>query len=185
VKYCRRCQQWKRPKDFPVDRSRRDGRWHTCSACNKQRCRLLRKAARERKKRALTASPPPDPAPRWRLYGLESYRNRSDEPFSRLSPVEKFIAWQLFGKYLHRHRGPRLSQPKCALLMACAASNARRVGDRSWSRRMKRLKGWHRQRRKEFEQLVSLAAIRARNAARQRGSDTGIRWTPESRLWGV
>jgi len=185
LKNCRVCHQWKRTAEFPVDRSRRDGRWHTCKACNKQRCRLLRKAARERKKRKLLTSPPLPPAPRRRLGGLKSYRNKSDEPFSRLSPVEKFIAWQLFGKYLHRHRGPRLSQPKCALLMACAASNARRVGDRSWSRRMKRLKGWHRQRRKEFEQLVSLAAIRARNAARQRGSDTGIRWTPESRLWGV
>jgi hypothetical protein len=73
----------------------------------------------------------------------------------------------MFNKHLHKHRGPGLSQPKRALLMACAASNAKRVGDHSWSRRMKRLKGWRRQRLRDFEQQVHLTEMRATHFRRR------------------
>ena len=179
VKHCRKCAQSKPLDFFPRDRSRRDGRWHTCKACNGQRCRFLRWAARKHKQQELISSPPP-PAPRLRLEGLKSYRNTSGElPFSHLPPRERFIARQLFIKYLDRHRGPGLSQPKQALLMACAASNARRVGDRSWSRRMKRLKGWRRQRRRDFEQQQE---DRSRNIERPRTGYSDAVWMQTARL---
>src|SRR5215469_3156924 len=104
---------------FRRDRSRPDGRWHTCKQCNGQRCRFLRWAASEHKKQEVAASSPPQPASRWRLDGLKSYRNNSGELFPQLPPRERFIAWQLLNKYLDRHRGPGLTQPKQALLMAC------------------------------------------------------------------
>jgi hypothetical protein len=74
------------------------------------------------------------------LDGLKSYRKKSGEVFSQLPPRERVIARQLLNKYAHRH-GPRLSQQKQALLKACAASNSRRVGNKSWSRSMRRRKG--------------------------------------------
>jgi hypothetical protein len=89
---------------------------------------------------------------RRRLEGLKSYRNTSggDLPFSHLRPRERVIARQQVNKYEQKHRGHRLSQPKGALLMAAAASNARRVGDRSWARRMWQLKGLRQQRLREL-----------------------------------
>jgi len=87
-------------------------------------------AASEHKKQEVAASPSAQPASRRRLDALKPYRNKSgDLPFSHLPPRERFIAKQLLNKYLDRHGGSRLSQPKQALLMACAASNAKRVGD--------------------------------------------------------
>jgi hypothetical protein len=185
VKDCRKCAQSKPLESFPRDRSRPDGRWHTCKQCNGQRCRFLRWAARKPKQQELISSPPP-PAPRRRLEGLKSYRNTTgDLPFSHLPPRERFIAQQLFNKYLHKHRGPRLTQPKQALLMACAASNARRAGDRSWSRQMKRFKGWRRQRRRNFEQQIQLAEMRARSRVIPRECYEGAGWTSASRLAGI
>jgi hypothetical protein len=134
---------------FPRDRSQPDGCWHTCKECNTQRCGFLRWAVREHKKWELIYSPPPPANPRRRLGGLKSYRKKSKnsgEPFSNLPPLVRCFAEQLYINYLHKHRGPRLTQQKRALLMATAASNARRVGDRSWARRMWRLKGLRQQR---------------------------------------
>jgi len=185
MKYCRGCEQWKRLVEFPLDRSRRDGRWHTCKLCNRQRGRLLRQAAKERKRLALLTAPPPPPAPRWRLEGLKEYRGKEGQPPAGLSAAERFIAQQLFNKYLWQRRGMRLSQPKRALLAACARSNAKRVGDNSWSRRMKRLKGWRRQRQREFEQQIQMAEMRARKAARPQVGYTGAGYTAADRLAGI
>ena len=71
-----------------------------------------------------------------------------------------------------------------AALIACAASNVRRLGDRSWARRMWRLKGWRRQRRREFEQ-VQPTEMRTGNAARPRAASTGAGYTAASRLAGI
>jgi hypothetical protein len=182
VKRCRKCGQLKPLELLPRDRGRPDGRWHTCKECNQQWCRFQRWAVREHKKRELAASPPPQPAPGRRLDGLKSYRNTSGERFSQLPTRGRFIAQQLFNKYLHKHRAPRLTQPKMALLMACAASNAKRVGDKSWSRRMKRLKGWRRQLLSEL--LLQLEPPQDRlRIAEQRYSD--VVWTQTSRLRGI
>jgi integrase len=53
VKNCRKCGQSKPVELFPRDRSRRDGRWHTCKQCNGKRLRLLRLAESGCKKRDL------------------------------------------------------------------------------------------------------------------------------------
>jgi hypothetical protein len=187
TKLCRKCGESKPLSLFPRDRSRPDCRWHTCKECNAQRCRFLRWARSEHKKQDFAASSPPPPASRRRLGGLKSYRHTSgDLPFSHLPPRERLIARQLFNMYLDRHRGPGLSQPKMALLMACAASNVKRVGDKSWSRRMKRLKGWRRQRRRNFEQQIHLAEMRARSGGKPRGDYySGAGWTSASRLAGI
>jgi hypothetical protein len=74
--------------------------------------------------------------------------------------------------------GPRLSQPKYALLMATAASNARRVGDSFWGRRMRRLKGWRRQRQRDFEQQPQLKE----NRSRPRAGYSDAVWTQTARL---
>ena len=182
VKNCRKCGHSKPLECFPRDRSRPDAHWHTCKECNQQRCRFLRWAVREHKKQELAASPPAHPASRWRLMGLESYRNTNGERFSQLAPRERFIAQQLFNKYLHKHRGPGLSQPKRALLMACAASNAKRVGDNSWSRRMKRLKGWRRQLLPEL--LLQLEPSQDRPRIAQECYSDAVR-TQTSRLAGI
>jgi len=84
---------------------------------------------------------PPPPNSRRNLDGLKSYRKKRGEVFSQLPPRERVVARQLLNKYEHQH-GARLSQRKRALLKACAASNSRRVGDKSWSRSMRRRKGW-------------------------------------------
>ena len=179
-KKCRRCEQAKPLEFFPRDRSRPNGRWHTCKRCNGQRCRFLRWAASEHKKQEFLSSPPP--APRRRLEELKSYRHTSGElPFSHLPPRERLIARQLLNKYLDRHRGPGLSQPKQALLMDCAASNAKRVGDKSWSRRMNRLKGWRRQRLRE---QTELEPSQNRTRIAQQGYFDGG-WTQTSRLRGI
>jgi len=88
----------------------------------------------------------------------------------------------LFNKYVHKHRGPGLSQPKQALLMACAASNAKRVGDKSWSRRIRRLKGWRRQRLREFEHQHQLEVNQSRNVERPRAGYSDAVWMQTSRL---
>jgi len=182
VKHCRKCGQSKPLELFPRDRSRPDGRWHTCKECNRQWCCILRLAVREHKKRVLAASPQPQPASRRRLDGLKSYSNTSGERFSQLPTRVRFIAQRLFNKYLHKHHGPGLTQPKIGLLMATAASNAKRVGDSSWSRRMNRLKGWRRQLLGELLPQVEPSQDRPR-IAKQVYSDGG--WTQTSRLKGV
>ncbi len=183
VKDCRKCGQSKPLEFFPRDRSRPDGRWHTCKRCNAQRCRFLRWAVRDHKKPDVAASPPAQPASRRRLDALKPYRNKSgDLPFSHLPPRERYIAQQLFNKYVNRHRGPGLTQPKYALLMATAASNARRVGNSFWGRRMRRLKGWRRQRRRDFEQQLQLKENRSRNVERPRAGYSDAVWMQTARL---
>jgi hypothetical protein len=184
MKRCQRCQRWQRLSEFPLDRSRRDGHWHTCRLCNRKRGRLLRRDARERKKRELLTAPPPIPTfPRPRLSGLKKYRNKSGEAFANLSPVERLIALQLFNKYMQQRQGVQVLQPQRALLMACAASNAKRVRDSRWGRRMRWLKGQCR-RQRELEQQMQLAEIPDRNAAPARAS-TRVGYTTASRLAGI
>jgi hypothetical protein len=145
TKLCGKCGQRKTLPQFPRDRSRPDGHWHCCKECNGKRLRLLRLAESRRKKWEIMFSPAPA-NPRRRLEGLKSYRKKrksknSGERFSNLPPLIRCFAEQLYINYLHKHRGYRLTQQKRAQLKACAASNSRHVGDRSWGRRMRRLKG--------------------------------------------
>ena len=186
AKQCRKCGQTKPLGFFPCDHSRPNGRWHTCKLCNQQHGRLVRKAARDRKALALRSLPPP---PCRRLDVLEAQRGRrGGTVFEQLSPYLQQQARRICHKSLRTHvqrYGFRASQPKSALLWASAVSNAQRVGDSSWSRRMRRLKGWRRQRQRDFVQQVQLAEMRARNAASRKAACTGVGWTPESRLAGI
>ena len=79
------------------------------------------------------------------------------------------MAQNLLNRYRGRH--PRRSQAQDALLIATATSNARRVGDRSWARRMWRLKGYRRAERRKAEQQTELIEIRVRNARTPRISE--------------
>ena len=49
TKHCGKCEQSKTLPFFPRDRSRPDGRWHTCKLCNQQHGQVLRRAASERR----------------------------------------------------------------------------------------------------------------------------------------
>jgi hypothetical protein len=69
-----------------------------------------------------------------------------------------------------------------ALLMACAASNAKRVGDRSWARRMWRLKGWRRQLLGELR--LQLEPSQNRPSIAHQGYSDAV-WTQTSRLAGI
>src|SRR5215469_11414393 len=147
---------------FPRDRSRLDGRWHTCRACNRLHWREIgkqRSAWRKQKKRVKRES-------RQGLQGLKKYpQKRRRSSFESLPESLRWIAQQLFNRYAAKHRG-RLTQPRLALLMACAASNARRVGDSAWARRMRRLKGYRRAEGRKAAQEEQLAEIRAKNAGK-------------------
>jgi hypothetical protein len=91
------------------------------------------------------------------LAGLRQYRHRkAQELFTSLPPVFRPVARQLLHKYLSRHSG-HMTRHKYVTLIACAASNAPRVGDRSWARRMWRLKGHGRAERRQAEEAARLA----------------------------
>jgi hypothetical protein len=107
--------------------------------------------------------------------------------FEQLPRSIQQVAWGIYQKALRTHvqrYGYPASQPKRALLWACAVSNAQRVGDHSWSRRMKRLKGWRRQRERELEQNSPLLNC-VRKVARSRDGYEGVGYTPASRLAGI
>jgi hypothetical protein len=148
-KQCRKCHAPKPLAFFPRDRSRPDGRWHTCRACNRQRWQTqgqpqaaLRKAEQRVQQQRQT---------RQGLKGLQCYRNRKCSGFDRLPPELRWQAQRLYSEYLHRHRG-HLTQQRSALLLGCACSNVKRLGDRSWARRLWRMKGYRRaERRKAAE----------------------------------
>ena len=181
TKLCGKCGQRKTLPQFPRDRSRPDGHWHCCKECNGKRLRLLRLAESRRKKWEIMFLPAPA-NPRRRLEGLKSYRKKRKsknrgERFSNLPPLIRCFAEQLYINYLHKHRGPRLTQQKRALLKACATSNAWRVGNSFWGRRLRRLKGWRHQR------LSELRAELSPSTAEQGYSGGG--WTQTSRLKGV
>ncbi len=144
-KRCRDCGHWKPLAFFPRDRSRPDGRWHTCRTCNRQRWKTqgrfqaaLRKA--EQRARQQRQS-------RQGLKGLHSYR-RKRSGLEALPSELRWQAQQLYSRYLSKHRG-QLTQERCALLLACACSNVKRLGDRSWARRLWRLKGYRRAERRQ------------------------------------
>jgi hypothetical protein len=187
MKFFPRCEQWKHLADFPRDRCRPDGRWHTCKRCHVERQRFRRAEVRELKKQALLYSLPPPPAPRSRLHTLtKAYRKTSGPglPFDHLPPDEKFNARQIVNKSVARH-GPRISQPKYALRRANAASNARRVGNSFWGRSMRAKKGWRTRREREFWELLHQANMRALSGQTPQGNETGACWASVSRLWGI
>jgi hypothetical protein len=146
-KRCRKCGICKTLWFFPRDRSRPDGRWHSCRACNradwKERGKFLA-AGKKAREKALHRS-------RTGLQGLRQYRRKhAAGEFASLPPELRWKARQLLNRYLARHRH-HLTGPRIAALCACAASNVRRLGDRSWARRMWRLKGYHRTMRRSLE----------------------------------
>ncbi len=142
TKRCRKCEQSKTLPFFPRDRSRPDGRWHTCSACNRKQWKEVGKQRAARR--------------RWQsgghsctgLPGLRQYRNLSGERFSNLPADLRWKAERLLSKYVARHQW-HMTPTRYAALVARAASNARRLGDRSWARSLWRLKGYRRAERKK------------------------------------
>jgi len=134
---------------FPVDRSRRDGRWHSCRACNERywttRGKLL---ALDRKLEQLSQR-----TDRSGLAGLRQLP-RNMGGFDVLPPDLRLKAEQIFSRSITRAKadGRHLSQPQIAARIASAVSNARRVGDNSWARRMLRLKGYRRAERRQLQQ---------------------------------
>jgi hypothetical protein len=160
-KRCHRCEQWKTLPFFPRDRSRRDGRCHTCSACNRREWKEVGKprAAQRRWQRGSHS--------RTGLPGLRQYRNTSGERFSNLPPDLRLKAERLLSKYVARHQW-HMTPTLYAALIACAASNVHRLGDRSWARSLWRLKGYRRAERNKAAEAVQLDEIRARNAGKPR-----------------
>src|SRR5215471_2707444 len=88
TKLCPKCHTRKPPGFFPKDRSRADGRWHTCRACNRkhwqQRGKLLalaRKIEQAEHQQSRTG-----------LRGLRQYRRKNSEVFASVPPELRFKA---------------------------------------------------------------------------------------------
>jgi hypothetical protein len=107
------------------------------------------------------------------LRGLREYRRKNAGEFDSLPPELRWKARQLLNRYLARHKH-HLTGPRVAALFACAASNVRRLGDRSWARRLWRLKGYHRTMRRSLEAQAQQDAIPTRRARRGFTNLTGI-----------
>jgi hypothetical protein len=186
TKQCRKCRSTKPLGFFPRDRSRPDGRWHTCKLCNQRHGQMVRATAREQRALVLTSQPPP---PRQRLGALKAHREgHRNTVFEQLPRTIQQLAMRIYHKALGTHvqrYGFPAPQPKRALLWACAVSNAQRVGDNSWSRRMKRLKGWRRQRQRELLKQLQAPKQTEHNPTRRRAVSSGAGYTPASRLAGI
>ncbi len=130
---------------FPRDRSKPDGRWHSCRACNRIYWATRGKPLEAQRKADAQAGR----QTRQGLRGLRQYGHPGDR-LGALPPELRSQAERLLKKYLTRH-GWHMTGPRYAALVACAASNAKRVGDRSWARGMRRLKGYRRAQRRAAE----------------------------------
>jgi hypothetical protein len=163
-KRCRHCGGEKPLGFFPRDRSRPDGRWHTCTMCNKKRWaeqgkqRALRKLEERIRRRENSRS------------GIQALRKhyRNGSAFDSLPPVLRRGAEMIWSNSLARAKaeGRHLSQPEIALRKANAVSNCVRVGDSSWSRSMLRHKGYRRaereQKRSELHQPLECGSLARR-----------------------
>jgi len=169
-KRCPKCGIYKALGLFPRDRSRPDGRWHTCRACNRECWKRQGKflaAEKKAREKALHQS-------RTGLRGLREYRRKQPAgEFASLSPELRWKARQLLNKYLDRHKY-HLTGPRIAALCACAASNVRRLGDRSWARRLWRIKGYYRSQRRRLEAEAKQDATPIRPARRGFANLDGI-----------
>lgn len=161
LKRCRRCAKEKPLVAFPRDRSRPDGRWHTCRACNRSYWTETGKPLARRRKlervfqRAETR--------RTGLAGLrQCARGRGARGIDSLPPDLRFKARQILSDSLARARaeGRHLTQPLIAIRIASAISSAPRKGNRSWARRLRRLKGYRRTERRKMEQEIQSAQWR-------------------------
>jgi hypothetical protein len=161
LKWCSHCQRSLCITRFPVDRSRPDGRWHSCQDCNQRyweergKPRALDRKLDRRFERAQNGNTG--------LVGLKKYHNGSG--FDGLPATLRIEAEQILSRSLARARaeGKHLSQPQIALRIACAVSNSWRVGDSSWRRRMARLKGYRRAERRKASEDARRNEIRTKN----------------------
>ena len=129
LKRCRKCGAEKLLGFFPRDRSRPDGRWHTCTMCRKNRWREHEKPRLELRRTEQSSVR----AAKSGLVGLRRhYGRRRQTVYDSLPPRLRRTADTLWSSYVARAReeGRRLSQPQIALMKARAVSNAQRVGDR-------------------------------------------------------
>lgn len=164
AKRCRRCGKVKGLGFFPKDATKPDGRWHSCRACNRaywatrgKQQAAIRKARKEFNREMRSG-----------LSGLRQYGRRSpSEQFSCLPPSLRPVAQQILSRSLDRARKP-LTQQRVAARIACAASNARRVGDHSLGRRLRAFKGLRRREQRQREQEARLSELRARNQGKSR-----------------
>jgi hypothetical protein len=158
TKRCRRCGERKPLAFFPRDRSRPDGRWHSCFACNRAYWtargkvqRLRRSLRRQYEHQSLQG-----------IRGLRLHRRLRVGRGRLLLPQLQLIRLQLLEGYLAKHAW-HMTPPLYASLHATATANAPRVGDRTLGYRLRALKGWRRRERKKREQEAQLAEWRARN----------------------
>ena len=98
------------------------------------------------------------------LRNLRRYHGKDREPFASLPPELRWEAQQLLNKYLYVHRR-HLTPARIAALHACAASNVRRLGDRSWARRLWAKKGQYRKMRRREQEAAERDELRSRRPA--------------------
>jgi hypothetical protein len=159
-KRCAKCGLVKPLAFFPVDRSRPDGHWHTCRACNRLDWQARGKVLAFRKRYS--------GSPRAGLRGLKLKRYRHGGPrFSLLPPQLQPIAERLLSGYRVKHKD-HMTPALDASLVASAASHARLVGNRAWGLSMRAKKGWRTRQRRQAEQDRGLTEIRTRNAGKSR-----------------
>jgi len=145
-KWCAHCKRNQRITQFPVDRFRRDGRWHSCKRCGRrswhERGKQLRAERRDRQHR--------ESQQLQGLVGLQLYYSHQDpqERFARLPPSLRPKAEVILSRSLEhaRREGRPLTQALFGLFHAAAASNAPRLGSKSFPARMNAHKRWKRER---------------------------------------
>jgi len=168
TKRCRQCGKEKPFAFFPRDRSRPDGRWHSCRACNREYW-----AEHDKPKRVLRNARQQFADERFLgIAGLRRHRFLSKRRRRAVLPPDvDLIRRQLLSKYLAKH-ARHMTPALYASLHATAAANAPRVGDRSLGLRLRALKGWRGRKQRECEQQNGLAQLRARNQGKPRGWST-------------
>jgi hypothetical protein len=169
-KRCRKCGMRKTLAFFPRDRSQPDGRWHSCRACNRDYWHERGKPlAADRKIREKACRPPS----RTGLRGLRQYRRPNGEEFASVPPELRPRARQLFNRYLARHRH-HLTPTLIASLHGTAASNVKRLGDRSLARRLRWMKGYYRSLRRQLEAAEEDQNRASRRAGKPRSGSTNM-----------
>lgn len=144
LKWCPHCQRSLCITKFPVDRSRSNGRWHSCSECARNNWHNRGKFLRADRRASLRL----EVEARSGLKGLHqfySHQNRG-EPFASVPLRRKSDAELIYRQGIEKDRrtGRPCTRQRRALRLANAASNAGRVGNRSFLARMNAFKRWKR-----------------------------------------
>lgn len=182
LKQCRRCGDEKPLDFFPRDRSRPDGRWHTCILCNRRYWPEQGKRLAFERKLNGKLERESQKTHRSGLAGLKKCPRGGG--IEALPPDLRLKAQRIVSRSIAKANaeGRRLSQEQTAAITACAVSNAPRFGDSAWGRWMLARKGYLAAQRRRMEQDVQRMEqeIRLTEQRESRGNNQAL-----SVNWGL